>query len=253
MIDLTGKVCLVTGAAGGIGAAITATLARVGAQVIAHYHGSEERVNELAVQWGPDRVRPVQADLSARNGAFVLWREALAVWERVDVIVNNAAIMPAASVDSPPEQWHAAWDQTLRVNLVAVADLCRESVKYFAAREGGGILVNIASRAAFRGDAPEYMHYAASKAGMIALTRSIARGFAAQGVLAYGVAPGFVNAGMAQSFVNDHGPEDILRDIPLGEMASPEDVANVVAFLASGLARHATGTTVDINGASYVR
>lgn len=252
MIDLTSKVCLVTGAGGGIGSAIASTLARAGANVLAHYHGSEARVNALVDEFGAERVRPVRADLGARNGAFVLWREALTAWQHVDVLINNAAIMPPASVDSAPEHWHDAWDKTLRVNLVAVADLCREAIKHFTGRQGG-IIVNIASRAAFRGDAPEHMHYAASKAGMIALTRSIARGFAAQGVLAYGVAPGFVRAGMAQAFIDEHGDQDILREIPLGEMASPDDVANVVAFLSSGLARHATGTTIDINGASYVR
>ena len=253
MIDLTGKVCSVTGAAGGIGSAITSTLARAGGNVIAHYHGSEARVNALVEEFGAQRVRAVRADLGARDGAFTLWREALAAWGRVDVLVNNAAVMPPASVESDPDHWHDAWDSTLRVNLVAAADLCREAIKHFAAQQRGGIIVNVASRAAFRGDAPEHMHYAASKAGMIALTRSIARGFARQGVLAYGIAPGFVNAGMAQPFLAEHGAEDVLRDIPLGELASPDDVANVVAFLASGLARHATGTTIDINGASYVR
>jgi NAD(P)-dependent dehydrogenase (short-subunit alcohol dehydrogenase family) len=252
MIDLTGKVCLVTGAAGGIGKVITSTLVGAGAKVVAHYHGNEAGVKALRSELGAERVRPIRADLGARDGAFGLWREAIATSPAIDVVINNAAVMPAASIESDSDHWHQAWDATLRVNLVAAADLCREAIKHFASRKGG-IIVNVASRAAFRGDAPEHMHYAASKAGMIALTRSIARGFAAQGVLAYGVAPGFVSAGMAQSFVDEHGSESILREIPLGEMAPPQDVANVVAFLASGLARHATGTTIDINGASYVR
>ncbi len=97
------------------------------------------------------------------------------------------------------------------------------------------------------------MHYAASKGGVIALTRSIARGFASDNILAYAVAPGFVRTDMIDSFIQDYGEASLTRDIPMGKIAPPEDVANVVAFLASGLAPHATGTTIDINGASYVR
>ncbi len=252
MINLTDKVCLVTGGAGGIGAAITESLAKQGARVLVHFHGNEARARALCAEYGPERLVGLQADLGTRDGAFGLWRASLAIHGRIDVLVNNAAVAPAAALDSEPEAWHEAWDAVLRVNLVAAADLCREAVKHFCSRDGG-IIVNIASRAAFRGDAPEYMHYAASKAGLIALTRSLARGFGAQGVLAYGVAPGFVNTSMAQPFIDRYGADSILRDIPLGELANPDDVANVVTFLCSGLARHATGTTIDINGASYVR
>jgi NAD(P)-dependent dehydrogenase (short-subunit alcohol dehydrogenase family) len=254
VIDLTDKVCLVTGATGGIGEAITRTLAGQGARVIVHYHHNEGGARALCAEQAAGRLHALHADLGDRSGAFALWRAALAWLGRVDVLINNAAVMPAAALESDEDTWHDAWDATLRVNLVATADLCREAVKHFTARApSGGIVVNMSSRAAFRGDSPEYMHYAASKAGMIALTRSIARGFGAQGVLAYGVAPGFVAAGMAAPFVAQYGEEAIVRDIPLGQMASAQDVANVVAFLSSGLARHATGSTIDINGASYVR
>jgi NAD(P)-dependent dehydrogenase (short-subunit alcohol dehydrogenase family) len=140
----------------------------------------------------------------------------------------------------------------LRVNLIAAADLCREAIPHFAER-GGGIIVNVASRAAFRGDQPELMHYAASKAGLVALTRSIARGFGAHNITAYVVAPGFVLTEMAEQAIADYGPEFVRKDIALSDMTGPQDVANVVAFLASGLARHATGSVVDVNGASYVR
>lgn len=252
MIDLTDKVCLVTGATGGIGQSITRTLARQGARVVVHCHANADGARELAAACGDGRAHVVRADLAARDGAFALWRDALAWTGHVDVVINNAGIMPAAPLTAEPDAWHDAWDATLRVNLVAAADICREAVKHFGAR-GGGIVINIASRAAFRGDSLEYMAYAASKAGLVALTRSIARGSARDGVLAYVVAPGFVDAGMARSFIAEYGVDAITRDIPLGEMATAADVSNVVAFLASGLARHATGTTIDINGASYVR
>jgi NAD(P)-dependent dehydrogenase (short-subunit alcohol dehydrogenase family) len=252
MSELSGKVCLVTGGAGGIGSAITEVLAAGGARVVLHHHANEKAAAALAARFGEERVARVKADLSKRLGAAELWRAAVAVWGRVDVLVNNAAIMPAAPLDADWDDWHRAWDETLRVNLVAAADLSREAVKHFGA-SGGGVLVNVASRAAFRGDTLEYMAYAASKAGLVALTRSIARGAARQNVLAYVVAPGFVDTPMAKQFVDRYGAEAVVRDIPLGTMAPPGDVARVVAFLASGVAPHATGTTIDINGASYVR
>jgi NAD(P)-dependent dehydrogenase (short-subunit alcohol dehydrogenase family) len=245
-------VCLVTGGAGAIGSAITRALVAGGARVVVHYHGSEAAAVALAGLLGDEHVACVRADLGERRGAAELWRAAVAVWGGVDVLVNNAATMPAAPLDAEWDDWHRAWDETLRVNLVAAADLSREAVKHFRAR-GGGILVNVASRAAFRGDTLDYMAYAASKAGLVALSRSIARGAGREKVLAYVVAPGFVDTPMARQFTDRHGMEMAVRDIPLGTMAPPEDVANVVAFLASGAAPHATGTSIDVNGASYVR
>jgi len=194
----------------------------------------------------------VRGDLDGDAAPGAVWAEALAWKGRIDVLVNNAGVYLPASVDDDFAHWADVWARTLRINLVATAHLCREAVRHFR-DHGGGIIVNIASRAAFRGDAPDYSHYAASKGGMIALTRTIARGFAAEGVLAYAVAPGFVGTEMAEAYFREHGSDSVVSEIPLGEVVPPEDVANVVAFLASGLARHATGTTIDVNGASYPR
>lgn len=252
MIDLTGKVVLVTGGSRGIGAAIVRTLVGVGGDIVLHYGTSHERALALAEEMGPGRCHPVAADLNDEAAVPALWRDALAWKGRIDVLVNNAGVYLSAGVDADFETWAGVWAETLRVNLVSAAHLCREAVRHFRAGHGGTI-VNVASRAAFRGDAPDYTHYAASKAGMVALTRTIARGFAADNVLAYAVAPGFVRTEMAEAFFAEHGEGPVVNEIPLGEVARPEDVANVVAFLASGLARHATGTTIDVNGASYVR
>ncbi len=254
MIDLHGKVCLVTGASGGIGAVIARTLHAQGATVVLHYHANEAAALALARALG-ERALPLAGDLGTAAGPTELFRAAIAAAGRVDVLVNNAATMPEARVEGELAAWHAAWCATLQVNLVAAADLCRAAIEHFRARGGrtSGVIVNVASRAAFRGDSPEYMAYAASKGGLVALTKSIARGFAKDGVLAYGVAPGFVSVGMPEAYYREHGTARIVAEIPLGEIAPPEDVANVVAFLAAGLARHATGTTVDVNGASYVR
>jgi 3-oxoacyl-[acyl-carrier protein] reductase len=252
VIELTDRVVLVTGASRGIGAATARTLGAAGADVIVHYGRDREAAAGVAAAIGEGRCALVQADLAAPGTGSALWDQALAWRGHIDVVVNNAAIALTVGVDDPLSAWTAAWERTLRVNVIAVADICRAAILHFRAR-GGGTIINISSRAAFRGDTPDYMHYAASKGAVVALTKSIARGFGRDGVLAYGIAPGWVRTDMAEVAVRAHGLDALTRDIPLGDMAPPEEVANVVAFLASGLARHATGTTIDINGASYVR
>lgn len=251
MIDLTGKVILVTGGSSGIGAVTARTLANAGAMVILHYFSQRDKAEEIVREIGCD-AHLVQADLTQENAAVQLWNDAISWQGRIDILVNNAGIMLAAGVDDNLDLWSSAWQKTLQVNLIAVADLCREAIYHFKSRNGGTI-INVASRAAFRGDTPEYMHYAASKGGIISLTRSIARGFAKDNILAFAVAPGFVRTEMADKFIEEYGEDFVTRDIPMGKIAPPQDVANAIAFLASGLAPHATGTTIDINGASYVR
>jgi 3-oxoacyl-[acyl-carrier protein] reductase len=253
MIDLSNKVILITGASRGIGAVTAETLSRAGASVILHYGQRAQEITALADKIGRDRCQVIQADLQKAEAVANLWQQAIAWQGRIDVLVNNAATMPSARVDDPLEAWHQTWHTTLQVNLVAVADLCREAILAFRDRPTGGIIINIASRAAFRGDGPEFMSYAASKGGVVALTRSIARGFAAEGILAFAIAPGFVHTDRIAEVMAERGADYVTRDIPLGAPAPPQDVANTVAFLAAGLAPHATGATFDINGASYVR
>jgi NAD(P)-dependent dehydrogenase (short-subunit alcohol dehydrogenase family) len=172
---------------------------------------------------------------------------------RIDVLVNMAGVYLSAPLDARIDDWLATWDRSLAINLIAPGVLCRGAVRTFAAQAGGGIIINIASRAAFRGEDPDYWHYAAAKAGVVAMTRTIARQYGRQGVTAFAIAPGYVDTGFNQVFRDTVGVEVAAADTGLGEVAHPQDIANVVAFLASGLARHATGTTIDVNGASYVR
>ena len=251
MIDLTGKVILVTGGSQGIGAVTVRTLVDAGAEVILHYCRSQQAAESVAASLEGDRCHLLSADLMQQNAASILWEDAIKWRGHIDILVNNAGIMQSAGIDDEFDVWSSAWQQTLQVNLVAVADLCREAILHFKTRKAGTI-INIASRAAFRGDDPNYLHYAASKGAVVALTRSIARGFAADNILAFTVAPGFVSTEMSDRFIQKCGEAEIVRDIPIGKIAPPQDVANVIAFLASGLAPHATGTTIDINGASYV-
>jgi NAD(P)-dependent dehydrogenase (short-subunit alcohol dehydrogenase family) len=251
MINLTNKVILVTGGSRGIGATIARTVGSAGADVVLHYGASRDAAERVAGTVPKGKCHLVQGDLERPGAAAAVWSEAMAWRGRVDVLVNNAAVALEVGMDDAAA-WNAAWDRTWRVNVLAVAELCRAAILHYR-EHGGGTIINIASRAAFRGDNPEYFHYAASKGAIVALTKSIARGYAREGVIAYGVAPGWVRTEMARPAVLKYGEAALARDIPMGSLAPPEDVANVVAFLASGLAPHATGTTIDINGASYVR
>ena len=252
MDDLNGKTVLVTGGSRGIGGAIARGMANDGANVIVHYCRDPGAAKAMAETLGEDRCLLVRADFEDDAQIARLWEHATAWKGRVDVLVNNAGIFEPMPLAAPEADWLACWRRTLQVNLVAAAQLCRAAISHFR-DSGGGILINIASRAAFRGDDPDYLHYAASKGGMVALTRSIARGYGADKVLAYTIAPGFVLTEMSEDYVRRYGDAQILAELPLGEMATADDVANVAVFLATGKARHATGTTIDINGASYVR
>ena len=182
-----------------------------------------------------------------------LWQTALDRLEgQVDVLINNAGVFEAAPIDLPDAEWSANWARTMQVNLTASAELCRFAVRHFLER-GGGRIVNIASRAAHRGDSPAHWHYAASKAGMVAMTKTIARAYAAQGIYAFAICPGFTMTGMAEEYLSSRDGDKLLADIPLGKVADPEEVAEVAAFAALAAPPSMTGAVLDINGASYVR
>jgi NAD(P)-dependent dehydrogenase (short-subunit alcohol dehydrogenase family) len=239
-MSVTGPHVLVTGSTRGIGAAITTALAGRGARVIGHGRADAPEV--------------LGADLSDPEAAGQLWSRALEQLDgRIDVLINNAGVFEPAGIDLTDEDWDAAWSRTLQINLKAAADLSRLAVRHFLERPGGGRIINVASRAAYRGDSPAHWHYAASKAGMVAMTKSIARGFAARGVLAYAVCPGFTLTGMADDYLASRGGAGLLADIPLGRVADPGEVAAAVVFLALEAPASMTGAVLDINGASYVR
>lgn len=182
-----------------------------------------------------------------------IWEKALDTFDgRIDVLINNAGIFEATPLDADDDAWLAGWERTMQVNLTASAQLCRLAVRHFQAN-GGGRIVNIASRAAYRGDSPAHWHYAASKAGMVAMTKTIARGYAREGIYAFAVCPGFTMTGMAEDYLASRGGDALLADIPLGKVADPEEVASAVRYLALQAPPSMTGAVIDINGASYVR
>ena len=231
---------LATGTSRGIGAAIVEAFAADDVRVFGHASRPDHDV--------------IGADLNHPGTAGALWAEALDRLDgRIDVLVNNAGIFEAAPIDLPDAQWLAAWERTMRIDLTAAAELCRLAVLHWGATGAGGRIVNVASRAAHRGDSPAHWHYAAAKAGMVAMTKTIARGYAAQSIFAFAVCPGFTLTGMADDYLASRGGDRILADIPLGRVAEPAEVAAAVRFLALDAPPSMTGAIIDINGASYVR
>ncbi|MCG8503163.1 MAG: SDR family oxidoreductase [Sphingomonadales bacterium] len=247
---LTGKRVLLTGGSKGIGAAIARRVLEDGASLVASYNSGIGALAGLSDEFGAKRCHAVRADLGRVEDVDALWQAATGHLGGVDALVNNAAVMLSARPEEDLAAWRADWVTTFAVNVQAVADLCRAAILSFK-EAGGGTIVNISSRAAFRGDLPDSFHYAASKGAVTALTRSIAKGYAEDGILAYAVAPGWVATERIAAKLAAPGGEKLLADVPMGAAAPPEEVANIVAFLLAGQATHATGATFDINGASY--
>jgi NAD(P)-dependent dehydrogenase (short-subunit alcohol dehydrogenase family) len=225
---------LLTGGSRGIGAAIANALP-----------GEQLAVQSTRGEFAFDFADPV-----APRG---LWDAALAKLGTIDVLINNAGVFEANPIDEDDDAWVAAWERTMRINLTASAELCRFAVKHWRERGVPGRIVNVASRAAYRGDSAAHWHYAASKAGMVAMTKTIARQYAAEGILAFTICPGFTMTGMAEDYLASRGGDKLLADIPLGRVAMPEEVAEMARWLALDAPPSMTGAVLDVNGASYVR
>jgi len=252
MFDLRGKTVLVTGGSRGIGAAIVRAIAAAGGSVLLHYAKSRDAAAAIQAEIGAKSCHLIQADLGEVSAAAELWQAATKVAPRIDVLVNNAGIFEPVEVEAASDAWRGAWARVLQVNLHAPAELCKLAIPHFR-KHGGGKIINVASRAAHRGDAPDQWPYAASKGALVALTKTIARGYARDNILAFAIAPGFTDTEMAYTGLDDAGVERIIAEIPLGSMASPAECGVLAAFLCADQVRHMTGATFDINGASYVR
>lgn len=232
---------LLTGSSRGIGCAIADALRARGARVIGHASavGDEDTV---------------AADFSDPTGPQLLWEEAVErAGGRIDILINNAGIFAASPLDASDIEWLDAWEDTLRINLTAAAQLSRFAVQHWQERGSDGRIVHVASRAGHRGDSPEHWHYAASKGGMLALHKTISRAYAADGILSFAIAPGFTDTAMADDYLASRGGPDLLRDIPLGRVAEPEEIAAIAAFCVFDAPASMTGAVIDANGASYVR
>ena len=225
---------LITGASRGIGAAIAASFDPATTKVVA--------------------LSSKDGDLNDPAVPALLWAQALERLDgRIDVLINNAGVFEENLLARPDEAWLESWNRTLQINLTASADLCRRAVLHWQASGTSGRIVNIASRAAYRGDSPAHWHYAASKAGMVAMTKTIARAYAKEGIYGFTICPGFTMTGMAEDYLESRGGDKLLADIPLGKVADPEEVAVMAKFCALEAPPSMTGAVLDVNGASYVR
>ena len=237
---------LLTGSSRGIGAATRTALLDRGAQVVGQATTAADQDT-------------IAADFTEPAAPHLLWQEALERCDgQIDVLINNAGLFAENPLDSSDIAWLDGWEDTLRINLTAAAQLSRFAVQHWQERgssgdQGGGRIVHIASRAGHRGDSPAHWHYAASKGGMLALHKTIARAYAAKGILSYAICPGFTDTAMAGDYLDSRGGEGLLADIPLGRVAEPEEIAAMAAWCALDAPPSMTGATLDANGASYVR
>jgi len=247
---LSDKTIFVTGAGRGIGREILRTALREGASVAAHM-GRDSAFDTAEIDAGEDKLLALSGDLTQPGVVDELWSSALAWRGRIDALVNNAGIYVPSPIE-PVSSWQEGWRSNLLLNLEVPAAFCRLAIQHYQ-QSGEGIVINLASRSSHRGDDAEHLAYGAAKGGLLALTKGIARSYDTHKTLAYAVAPGWVRTDMAEAHIATVGEAALVEPLPMKEITPPSDVAETVAFLASGRARHATGSTIDITGADYVR
>ncbi|MET9227709.1 SDR family oxidoreductase [Lentzea sp. NPDC003310] len=240
---------LVTGASRGIGAAVARALAQQGHQVAVHYRSGAEEARAVVASLDGEGHVTVQGDLGA-NEAGKIVDEAVAGLGGLDVLVNNAGVYFFHPITATTfEEWQAAWRRTVELNLYGPADLAWHAVRHMTS---GGRIVNIGSRGAYRGE-PDAPAYGAAKAGLHAMTQSLAQSLAPRGIAVAGVAPGFVRTDMVTDLLASPAGEQIRAQSPFGRVAEPEEVAAAVAWLTTEHAVWASGTIMDVNGASHLR
>jgi NAD(P)-dependent dehydrogenase (short-subunit alcohol dehydrogenase family) len=246
------RAVLVTGASRGIGAAVARAFASAGDRVAVHYGSSQRLASEVAASLAGEGHAVLGADLADADAVRRMVDLAAERLGGIDVLVNNAGVYePHPVTGTTYDQWQRGWQQTLAVNLVGAANVTWCAVQHMI-RGGGGTIVNVSSRGAFRGE-PAHPAYGASKAAIIAFGQSLARALGPHGIAVTAVAPGFVDTDMAADELAGEGGAKRRAESPLGRIATPEEIATAVLFLASPEATIASGAVLDMNGASYLR
>lgn len=254
---LHGRRILLTGASSGIGATTASLLGSLGAELIAHHRSTQDLAGVQAAVGDIDEQRRLllEADFSDDAAVDRLWEAAVDWRGSVDVLVQNAAMMmPYGGVDDDDERWNDSWSQQMQVNVLAPARLMRAAVRHFR-DQGGGVIIVMSSWVGQRGASnPAMLPYAASKAAIKAVAQSLARAYSADGIYTYIIAPGIVDTKMSHDFAASQGGDDVVTNsLAMREWVPTGELGKLIAFLASGKARHLSGATLDVNGATYVR
>jgi 3-oxoacyl-[acyl-carrier protein] reductase len=245
------RAVLVTGSSRGIGRAIAAAFAAQGDRVAVHYRDSAALAEQVRASLPGEGHVIVRADLGDPDEVKAMVGQAHRELGGLDVLVNNAGVYlehPITEVSY--EQWRQAWDQTLRVNLTGAANVTWCAVQYM--KDTGGRIINVSSRGAHRGET-RHPAYGASKGGLNALSGSLARALAPYGIAVATVSPGYVETDMAAEQLNSARGDEIRAQSPFNRVGTPDEIAAAVLYLASPAAVWASGSNIDLNGASYLR
>ena len=246
---------LLTGSSKGIGYKIAKDLIKEGHQLALHYNSNKSFLEALVNEYSSNSFT-VKADLSLENEIKNLVDSTIENLSFPDCIINNAGIAESADITLDLNNWSKMFDKTIDVNLKAPSLIFKEFLKYKREKKIKSRLrfINIASRAAFRGEQQDYISYACSKGGMISLTKTMSRSFGeTDNIVAISIAPGFVRTEMAQSFIDKHGEDVVKQGITLDRLTEPKDISPIVSLIVSGKMDHSTGSTIDVNGGSFLR
>jgi 3-oxoacyl-[acyl-carrier protein] reductase len=248
-----GRAVLVTGGSRGIGAAVARAFAANGDRVAVHYSANADKARQVADGLEGDGHAVVGADLRDADAVRAMVDEAAQALNGIDVLVNNAGIFEPHPIDGTSyEEWQQGWSDTLGVNLVGAANATWCAVQHMLRAGNRGRIVNVASRGAFRGE-PDQPAYGASKAGIIAMGQSLARALGPHGIAVMSVAPGFTETDMAREELMGESGRRRRAESPLNRVATADEVAAAVLYLASPQAEMTSGAVLDLNGASYLR
>ncbi|MFL2615478.1 MAG: SDR family oxidoreductase [Candidatus Marisimplicoccus sp.] len=246
---------LLTGSSKGIGYKIAKDLIKEGHQLALHYNSNKSFLEALVNEYSSNSFT-VKADLSVENEIKNLVDSTIENLSFPDCIINNAGIAESADITLDLNNWSKMFDKTIDVNLKAPSLIFKEFLKYKREKKIKSRLrfINIASRAAFRGEQQDYISYACSKGGVISLTKTMSRSFGeTDNIVAFSIAPGFVRTEMAQSFIDKHGEDVVKQGITLDRLTEPKDISPIVSLIVSGKMDHSTGSTIDVNGGSFLR
>ena len=246
---------LLTGSSKGIGYKIAEDLLAEGHDLALHYNKNESTLKALLKN---DKTSSfsIQADLSNKDEIKKMVVNTIDKLSFPDCIINNAGIAESADISLDINSWSNMFDKTIDVNLKAPTLIFKEFLRHKRDKKINSRLriINIASRAAFRGEQQDYISYACSKGGIISLTKTMSRSFGeSDNIVAISIAPGFVRTEMAQSFIDKHGEDVVRQGITLDRLTEPKDLSPLVSLIVSGKMDHSTGSTIDVNGGSFLR